>query len=255
MLKEEKNEIKEEENEVIETNTDSVLEDESGELVEDEVTGDTLTPSQDEEESGESNEENIVEDGDGAVEVKEPEPEPEPEPAEKMLTQSQVNELVGRARQEGRDSAMRELLERYGVGSDAELNDVFGKGQIYDDLNDEFTHQGNSYKSVMAENALLKTHISPDRWEDVKLILGGKGLEVNAENIEGMIATHPEWRSAEGDNKLLTPEMAEDMLKHSGENKVVKEHATIRKLGNEPSPEKQISEQEVVDRLFGFDKK
>lgn len=234
MIEKEELEIKEEENEVIETDTDSVLEDESGELVEDEVTGDTLTPS---EESSESNEEETR--------------------TEKMLTQSQVNELVGRARQEGRDSAMRELLERYGVGTDSELNDVFGKGQIYDDLSSEFENQGNSYKSVMAENALLKSHIDESRWEDVKLILGGKGLDVNTENIEAMIATHPEWRAAvtgtENGLKPLTPEMAENMSKIIPDNTESREPAAVlRKLGNEPSPDKGVSEEEHVRKLFGY---
>lgn len=186
------------------------------------VAGDTLTPS----EASESNEK-------------------EHRTEEKLLTQSQVNELVGKARQEGRESAMKEILERYGVGNDTELNEVFGKGQIYDDLNHDYENQGRSYRSVMAENALLKSQIAPDRWEDVKLILGGKGLEVNTENILAMLDTHPEWRSADNRN-------AEDnSTDYPG---VVKSDdvAKLRKLGNDPSPEKQDSEDEIVKKLFGF---
>ena len=89
--------------------------------------------------------------GEGEGESEEVEPESDPEPIaeeaptegepvqpEKMLTQSQVNELVGRARQEGRESAMRELYGRYGVSSDEEMNDVFGRGQTYAALDDEY---------------------------------------------------------------------------------------------------------------------
>lgn len=221
--------------------------------------GDTLTPSDDEEKSeeivDESGEEEIVEDTEeipDEVDVDGIITEPEA-PAEKMLTQSQVNELVGRIRQETRERVMAEMLERYGVNNDVELNEIFGKGQTYDDLDMEYQNQGNAYRSVMAENALLKSHIDPARWEDVKLILGGKGLEVNAENIEGMIATHPEWRGAvneETGNKVLGVEDAERMAS----NKVIGggKPATLNKLGAEASPVNEESEEDRVRKLFGM---
>ena len=249
-------EIKEEEKEPISPASSDSVETET-EVEEEIVTeGDTLTPSDDEGKSeeivDESGEEEIVEetenpDGSDGLNT-----EPEA-PAEKMLTQSQVNELVGRIRQETRERVMAEMLERYGVNNDVELNGIFGKGQIYDDLNTEYENQGNAYKSVMAENALLKSHIDPARWEDVKLILGGKGLEVNAENIEGMIATHPEWRGAvneETGNKVLGIEDAERMAS----NKVIGggKPATLNKLGAEASPVNEESEEDRVRKLFGM---
>lgn len=122
--------------------------------------------------------------------------EGEPVLPEKMLTQSQVNELVGRARQEGRESAMRELYGRYGVSNDEEMNDVFGRGQTYAALDDEYNKQKESMVQLMTENALLKSNIDAARWDDVKYILKGKGYEVTPENIEAEIASHPEWRTA-----------------------------------------------------------
>ena len=60
----------------------------------------------------------------------EPQPQPQQQqPMEKMLTQSQVNELVGRARQEGRESALKELYGRYGVSGDTEKKDAGGGGK------------------------------------------------------------------------------------------------------------------------------
>ena len=241
-------EIKEEENEVIEGSDDN-------------DTGDTLTPS---EESSESIEEEVeLEDTEDTAPadteiVDEASVNEKPVQQEKMLTQSQVNELVGRARQEGRESAMRELLERYGVSNDVELNDVFGKGQTYDDLNEEFISQGDSYKAALAENALLKSKISPERWEDVKLILTGKGLDVTTDNIESMIMTHPEWRGAvsadldNGANKVFTPEMGEEMAKNRVSNGSVASPLKVTKLGNEPAPEQVSNEEETVKKLFGF---
>lgn len=229
-MNEEEKEIKEKENEVVDEEEELVEETETETEI-DEDTGDTFTPSE----------------GSESEEVTDEEIKPQ----EKMLTQSQVNELVGRARQEGRESAMRELLERYGVSSDSELNDMFGKGQIYGDLNDEYENQGMLYKSALAENALLKSKISPERWEDVKLILGGKGLDVNFENIESLIATHPEWRGA----KELTPEKGEELLHNpavSGETEKPSGAVKLTKLGNEPSSEVVESDDEKARKLFGL---
>lgn len=160
---------------------------------------------------------------------------------EKWLSQSRVNELVGRARQEGRESALKELFNRYGVSQEAEMDDVFGKGQAYDSLNDEYTGVNKLYREIMAENALLKSRIDVNRWDDVKLILGGKGLDITSDNIEEMIATHPEWRTAS------TPdETVEDTTP------VVKP-TIIRKLGGDISPKQdELSEEEKFNKLFGF---
>lgn len=157
---------------------------------------------------------------------------------EKLLTQSQVNEIVGRARQEGRESAMRELYGRYGVSGDDELNEVFGNGQRYYDLDDEFRSQGDSLKALQAENALLKTKVDETRWGDIKYILGGKGLDITPENIEAEIPSHPEWRSGSGVNVSAV---------ESREQKEMP--ATLRKLGGEAKPTEEAGDEEVEKRL------
>lgn len=251
---EKKEEVKEEVNEPVDSEAElSSSEDEVESDLESTVAdGDTLTPSDDSEEEGE--EEIVSEDGEEDIVEDTAAGPAEPEqPAEKMLTQSQVNELVGRIRQETRERVMAEMLERYGVSNDVELNEIFGKGQTYDDLDMEYQNQGNAYKSVMAENALLKSNIDPARWEDVKLILGGKGLEVNAENIEGMIATHPEWRGAvnsETGNKMLGAEELTDMASRKVIG--VEKPATLNKLGAESSPVETETDEEKARRLFGY---
>ena len=131
-----------------------------------------------------------------------------PEGGEKMIPQSEVNRLVGTTRQEAREKArvelreevkqevMREFFEKFGVQDEAEMDSVFGKGQQYDILNDDYTRQGNDFAAVREENVLLKSEVTPEKWEDAKLILKGKGLEITPENIANEIATHPEWRGA-----------------------------------------------------------
>lgn len=128
---------------------------------------------------------------------------------EKMIPQSEVNRLVGSTRQEAREKAraelrdelkqevMREFFEKFGVQDEAEMDNVFGKGQQYDILNEDYTKQGSDLTAMREENVLLKSDIIPEKWEDAKLILKGKGLEITPENIAQEMATHPEWNKVQ----------------------------------------------------------
>lgn len=193
------------------------------------------------------------------MEPEESEMEPEMEPEqEKMLTQSQVNELVGKARQEGRLAAMKELYGRYGVNDDNEMNDIFGKGQGYDLLNDEYNTLNGNFKNVSAENALLKSNVVQNRWDDVKAILGSKGMDITVENIQSELMTHPEWQNSgtlveNGESKELSPESLEKM---GNATKPVKQTptqpSTIRKLGSDIPDNNVDLEQEKVLKMFGM---
>ena len=158
---------------------------------------------------------------------------------------------------------MKEIMSRYGVYNENELNDIFGRGQAYDDLDYDYQNQSKSYKDAMAENALLKSHIDENRWDDVKLILSGKGLEVNAENIAALLPTHPEWNGnvmnnlGLSGNQVLTPEMAEGMVDNQYQNAMAqigsKKPGVLKKLGNEPTPApKEKSEEELAADLYGW---
>lgn len=200
----------------------------------------------------------------------ESEPEPEAEqqqpqqPMEKMLTQSQVNELVGRARQEGRESALKELYGRYGVSGDSELNDVFGRGQAYLTLDDDFKAEQSSNKALLAENALLKTKVDESRWEDIKAILGSKNMDITPENIEAEIPTHPEWRqtvSVQQQQQQAQAQPQQDSLQPQAQQpQPQQQQAVLRKLGSESTAKNggngddEESEKEQAMRLFGFNK-
>ena len=209
----------------------------------------------------------------GECELEEVEPESDPEPIaeeaptegepvqpEKMLTQSQVNELVGRARQEGRESAMRELYGRYGVSSDEEMNDVFGRGQTYAALDDEYNKQKESMVQLMTENALLKSNIDAARWDDVKYILKGKGYEVTPENIEAEIASHPEWRTAsvatastnvEGGGAVGGPNQPQPQPQPQ-QQQAQQPPTVLRRLGSEATVKDDVDEEDRVRNLFGM---
>lgn len=195
----------------------------------------------------------------------EPQPQQEPQqpqqPMEKMLTQSQVNELVGRARQEGRESALKELYGRYGVSGDSELNDVFGRGQAYLTLDDDFKAEQSSNKALLAENALLKTKVDESRWEDIKAILGSKNMDITPENIEAEIPTHPEWRQTVSVQQQQQQQPQQDSLQPQPQQAAQQpQQAVLRKLGSESTAKNgengddEESEKEQAMRLFGFNK-
>ena len=211
----------------------------------------------------------VSEDENGDESVPEPEAEPQQEqeqpqqqqPMEKMLTQSQVNELVGRARQEGRESALKELYGRYGVSGDSELNDVFGRGQAYLTLDDDFKAEQSSNKALLAENALLKTKVDESRWEDIKAILGSKNMDITPENIEAEIPTHPEWRPtvvAAQQQSQVQPQ--QDSPQPQQQPQQPQQQAVLRKLGSESTAKNggngddEESEKEQAMKLFGFNK-
>lgn len=213
----------------------------------------------------------VSEDENGDESVPEPEaeqqqPQQEPQqpqqqqPMEKMLTQSQVNELVGRARQEGRESALKELYGRYGVSGDSELNDVFGRGQAYLTLDDDFKAEQSSNKALLAENALLKTKVDESRWEDIKAILGSKNMDITPENIEAEIPTHPEWRPtvAVQQQSQVQAQPQQDSLQPQPQQP--QQQAVLRKLGSESTAKNggngddEESEKEQAMKLFGFNK-
>lgn len=200
----------------------------------------------------------VSEDGNGDESVPEPEAETQ-QPMEKMLTQSQVNELVGRARQEGRESALRELYGRYGVSGDSELNDVFGRGQAYVTLDDDFKAEQSSNKALLAENALLKTKVDESRWEDIKAILGSKNMDITPENIEAEIPTHPEWRQIAAAQPQQQPQSQPQPQQDSLQPQQ-QQQAVLRKLGSESTAkdggngDDEESEKERAMKLFGFNK-
>lgn len=187
------------------------------------------------------------------------EPQPQQQPMEKMLTQSQVNELVGRARQEGRESALKELYGRYGVSGDSELNDVFGRGQAYLTLDDDFKAEQSSNKALLAENALLKTKVDESRWEDIKAILGSKNMDITPENIEAEIPTHPEWRQTVSVQQQQQVQPQQDSLQPQAQPQQPQQ-AVLRKLGSESTAKNggngddEESEKEQAMKLFGFNK-
>lgn len=185
--------------------------------------------------------------------------------ATKTFTQSQVDEIAGKVRKETREKTIRDIYSRYGVNTADELDNLMADAQRFATSQDEFTEKENAWKqadearnqellSVKERVALLESGIDRNRFEDARLILRGKGLEVTAENIEAELATHPEWRKQEptpveqaGLPFVKTGEPAPTPMSDAAPTKI-----SIPTLGNNSAdnPQPELSERERALRMF-----
>ena len=122
----------------------------------------------------------------------------------KVFTQSQVDEIAGKTRVDTREKTFKYIYGRYGVNNEEELDEMVGRGQRFDLLQEEFDNAKTEWNTRNSERekelaqvkeqiALMQSDIDSSRYEDAKLILKGKGLDITVENIERELATHPEW--------------------------------------------------------------
>lgn len=118
-----------------------------------------------------------------------------------LFTQEQVNEIAGRTRKEASDRAISHLLQKYELNSLDDFDNVCCDAQRYAILKDDYDsldalckQKAEELKSLQERIALLESGISRERFEDASFILKGKGKDITIENIEGELATHPEWK-------------------------------------------------------------
>ena len=209
--------------------------------------------AQEQEEVSTELEPNVLSEGD-TVQGEQPMTQ-EQEAVETMLTQSQVNEIVGKVRTETRDKTLSSLFERYGVGNDGELDSLVGNSQRYDSLNDAYAEAQKALKEAQIKLAMSDSGIAAERYEDARLILQGKGLEVNAENIQAELATHPEWSKVKPEEKkVFEPEANKQTQVEKRFEKKTEPSSTIRRLGNDKSeaPNVAKSERESAMSLYGL---
>jgi len=164
----------------------------------------------------------------------------------KYFTQDDVNDIVGKTRIDTRNKTFKYIYDRYGVKDEGELDNLIGNAQRYDTLKEETDNERNSWEternerdsrlaSMSEEIALMKSGIAPERYEDAKLILKGKGLEVNLDNIQAELESHPEWNPVK--EEPVVEEKKEPVTR-------------IVKLGNEkPAPVEEDEETQAM-RLF-----
>ena len=203
-----------------------------------EGTDETVSDTVVEEPAQEAGEPPIIEE-DGAIET-----------SIKTFTQDDVDKLVGETRVKTREKTFNYIYNRYGVKNEEELDSLVANAQRYDTLKEETdseragweterSERDGKLNSMSEEIALMKSGVDSNRYEDVKLILKGKGLDVTAENIEAELATHPEWISKEEEVVTPAPIASEEVAP------TPKVMTRIKALGNEPKPAPSVSEDEI----------
>ena len=208
----------------------------------DETVSDTVV----EEPTVEAGEPPIIEE-DGAIET-----------SYKTFTQDDVDKLVGETRVKTREKTFNYIYNRYGVKNEEELDSLVANAQRYDTLKEETDNERAGWEternerdgkltSMSEEIALMKSGVDSNRYEDVKLILKGKGLEVTTENIEAELATHPEWISKEEKEEEAVAPTPINPEEPAPTPTVT---TRIKALGNEPKPAPSMSEEEQAEKLF-----
>lgn len=174
---------------------------------------------------------------------------PEQESVEKMLTQSQVDEIVGRTRTETREKTCKDIYSRYGVNDEAGMDEVVGRSQKYDLLREDYDKLSSEMSDMKVRLALMDSGIAPERYEDAKLILSGKGLEITPENIAIEVETHPEWKKTFVAEPV--PE-AKEMFRKIEDVPAPAPVSKISILGNETAPNQveTPSERESTMKMF-----
>lgn len=186
----------------------------------------------------------------------------EPQTAEKLFTQSQVNDLVGKTRVETREQTYRAVYGRYGVNDEAGMDELVGNAQRYETVRGEYDEARKGWETAEAARsaelagvkehvALLESGIDRERFDDAKAIIKAKGLEITVENIQSELATHPEWKGVKGADANPNPNFRPNP---DGKplNAIPTPESTIKVLGNEGSPESGgMSEEEyALKKLF-----
>lgn len=189
------------------------------------------------------------------------EPSAEPQTAEKLFTQSQVNDLVGKTRMETREQTYRAVYGRYGVNDEAEMDELIGNAQRYETVRGEYDEAKKGWETTDAARnaelmevkehvALLESGIDRERFDDAKAIIKAKGLEITVENIQNELATHPEWKGTKVQE--VNPNFRPDPQGQPQQPMTPTPESTIKVLGNEGSPDVGgMSEEEyALKKLF-----
>jgi hypothetical protein len=183
----------------------------------------------------------VIKEEDGAVET-----------SIKTFTQPELDKIVGDTRVRTREKTFRYIYDRYGVKDEAELDALVANAQRYDTQKEMYDNDKASWEHERDENsqkladmseqiALMQSNIAPERYEDAKLILKGKGMDVTLENIQAELETHPEWAKEEA------APVPEPTPEPKPEPKPI---MRIKTLGNEAQPAKEESEDEQAQRVF-----
>ena len=105
--------------------------------------------------------------------------------AGKMFTQEEVNAIV--------QERLDKTYKKYGFEKADELDEAVGKSQSYEVMKERYGSTQGRLAELEAENALLKSHIDPSKYDDVRAYFKGKSLPIDADTLAKEAQGHPEW--------------------------------------------------------------
>jgi membrane-associated HD superfamily phosphohydrolase len=119
------------------------------------------------------------------------------------FTKERVNELM----QKRIERSHQAFFKRYGVSNLEELDALFGKSKIVDELKQQleesskskeelqtkFDELTNQNKDLTKKYAFTSRNIRPEKYSDIETYFKGKGLDINETTLNEELKTHEDW--------------------------------------------------------------
>ena len=190
-------------------------------IIEDGNTGATSTPTQEPTEPAQEQ----------TVQSTESNPPAEPEKPDRVFTRDEVTQILSKRLKRNN----KRFYERLGIKDESEFD---GYLQQRNQMATELDDLKNKNLELTRTNSFLKNNIKPDKYDDIIAYFKGTGIEFNEDELLKQLATHPEWLNQPVAQPAPEP----------------KPQATVTQL----SPGRGVvipeSEEEKMDRVFGFKK-
>lgn len=197
---------------------------------------------------------------------------PAGQPQEKMIPQSEVNRILqarlAEVKAKAREEAIQELRQKteddirngyytkYGVDSDDELDGLFANGQKYDVLNAACGETQKELEFERAENALLRSGIKEDRFDDVRAWAQFNNQPITPETIQSGLQTHPEWAGTAPETVPAGgSQVADRQNPQMSVNPQSQKPSVIQKVGSDPGSQAdtELSEKQRAFAAMGID--
>lgn len=104
-------------------------------------------------------------------------------------SQEKINSIVQERLKRDRDTR----LKKYGLNNEDELEKLIKDSKEKDSLSEKYTKLYEEVSSLKNEKVLNSLGIKEEKFDDIKFLFKGKGLELNKENLEKELKTHAEW--------------------------------------------------------------
>lgn len=190
-------------------------------IIEDRNLGATSTPTQ--ESTGPAQEPTVQSTGTN--------PPAEPEKSDRVFTRDEVTQILRKRL----DRSNKRFYDRLGIKGEDEFE---GYLQQRNQMATELDDLKNKNLELTRTNSFLKNNIKSDKYDDIIAYFKGSGLEFSEDELLKQLATHPEWLNQPVAQPAPEP----------------KPQATVQQLSPGRGVKIEESEDEKMNRVFGFTK-